>query len=616
MQFTPQSVGSLSAGITVTDNTLNVAGSTQQLSVSGTGINPGDTTATAVVTTPTAANIGQAITVTATVIDTAAGHTSTVPTGGVTFMDTVGSTVISLNGGSAVALSAGVAMLTGVTLSGAGTHTITANYVGVSGTFLASSNTTTLTVSKTPVVVAGPGSQPVQVVNGQAGSVTVTVTGPYSGLAVPSGSVTYNMVNSSSTSVGSGSAPLTAGSTSSTATVPIASSLAAGTYTVSASYSGDSNYAASSTAVTIQVLVGQITPTISWAQPSSAITYGTALTGFLNATALNGTTTIPGNFVYTATPQGGAPSAITGATVLGAGVYSLTAIFTPADTTTYSSVSASVPLTVAKAAPTVALSSSANTVLVTNPVIFTATVSSSAGTPSGSVSFFDGTTLLGSGVLTEGVATYTAMNLAVGAHTVTAQYGGNSNFSTLTSSTLSETVEDFSLNIATGGTTSATVTPGGMANYALVIGPNTGTSFPSAVSLSVTGLPPGATGTLTPNTLPAGAGPANVALMVQVPIQSASFFLRHNNLASSLTPAIMGMLILPFAGKIRRCADKRGRMILLFCGALLVTSLTGLSACGSRNSGFLGSPQRSYPLTVTATSGTLSHSTTVTLTVQ
>ena len=41
VQFTPQSVGSLSAGVAVTDNTLNVEGSTQQVSVSGAGTNPG-----------------------------------------------------------------------------------------------------------------------------------------------------------------------------------------------------------------------------------------------------------------------------------------------------------------------------------------------------------------------------------------------------------------------------------------------------------------------------------------------------------------------------------------------------------------------------------------------
>jgi hypothetical protein len=41
----------------------------------------------------------------------------------------------------------------------------------------------------------------------------------------------------------------------------------------------------------------------------------------------------------------------------------------------------------------------------------------------------------------------------------------------------------------------------------------------------------------------------------------------------------------------------------------------GLSGC-SRSSGFLGQQSTAYTLTVTGTSGTLSHSTNITLTVQ
>ena len=49
-----------------------------------------DTTATAVSTNPTTVVLGQPITITALVTDTTAGHTTTIPTGGVTFMDTLG----------------------------------------------------------------------------------------------------------------------------------------------------------------------------------------------------------------------------------------------------------------------------------------------------------------------------------------------------------------------------------------------------------------------------------------------------------------------------------------------------------------------------------------------
>ena len=80
------------------------------------------------------------------------------------------------------------------------------------------------------------------------------------------------------------------------------------------------------------------TPTITWATPA-AITYGTALSG----TQLNATASVAGTFTYT-------PPA---ATVLNAGTQTLSASFTPTDTTHYNSASATVSLTVNKATPTV-----------------------------------------------------------------------------------------------------------------------------------------------------------------------------------------------------------------------------------------------------------------------
>ena len=66
VEFTPQSAGSLSTGIVVTNNSLNLTATTQTIAVSGTGIAVADATAVAVSTNPTAANIGQPLTVTAT----------------------------------------------------------------------------------------------------------------------------------------------------------------------------------------------------------------------------------------------------------------------------------------------------------------------------------------------------------------------------------------------------------------------------------------------------------------------------------------------------------------------------------------------------------------------
>ena len=60
-----------------------------------------------------------------------------------------------------------------------------------------------------------------------------------------------------------------------------------------------------------------------------------------------------------------------------------------------------------------------------SPVTFTATVTAGA---TGTVTFNDGGTLLGSGTLSGGTATFTTGTLAVAAHSITASYGGDGSF--------------------------------------------------------------------------------------------------------------------------------------------------------------------------------------------
>src|SRR5262249_24261038 len=153
--------------------------------------------------------------------------------------------------------------------------------------------------------IAGPGTQPVQIIAGQSGLVPMTVTGHFSGVARPTGSLSYSILNSGNTSVASGSAPMTPGSTNSIATIPVATSLAAGSYNVSITYAGDSNYTASSAPTTVQVSISQITPIISWTPPVTTINAGTTLSAILNATASDVSNAIPGTFSYTAMVQGG-----------------------------------------------------------------------------------------------------------------------------------------------------------------------------------------------------------------------------------------------------------------------------------------------------------------------
>ena len=236
-----------------------------------------------------------------------------------------------------------------------------------------------------------------QVTHGQAGAIAVSVP-TAAGLAAPSGSVTYTITGTNGVAVSSGTVALTAGSGASSASVPVASTLASGSFTVALSYAGDTNYGAST--LSVAVVVAQLKPTVSFTPPSN-IVYGASLGSALSGSASYNSVAIPGVFSYTAGLTGGSAATITGATVLAAGPYTLTASFVPTDMTTYANATAQATLTVAKAAPSIALGSSNAVALVQDAITFSATVSFTPGPVSGNVSFFDGTssTALGTSAL-------------------------------------------------------------------------------------------------------------------------------------------------------------------------------------------------------------------------
>jgi hypothetical protein len=93
------------------------------------------------------------------------------------------------------------------------------------------------------------------------------------------------------------------------------------------------------------------------------------------------------------------------------------------------------------AVTTTVLSSSANPSNTGSSVTFTATISSSAGMPSGNVTFNDSGTPLGTVALSgSGVATFAISSLTAGTHTITASYSGASGFAASTSPALSQVV--------------------------------------------------------------------------------------------------------------------------------------------------------------------------------
>jgi hypothetical protein len=277
--------------------------------------------------------------------------------------------------------------------------------------------------------------------------------------------------------------------------------------------------------------------------------------------------------------------------------------------------------TAVQTATTVTLASNMATPFVGQAITFTATVKPTGfGTPTGTVSFYDGTTLIGSSALAVGSASVTT-TLAAGAHTITAVYAGGASFMGNTSAALALAVFDFNLTLGTTASGSQTVVPGQAVSYSLNLLP-VGGAFTFPITLSATGLPAGATATFTPQVITIGAGPASVAMTIQTAASGASLHRRSFVGAGYGGGTLaLSLLLLPFSRWTR--SKIRGMRPLTLCAALILSlaAIGGLSGCGS-GSGFFGQPPQSDTINVIGTAtgaggATLQHSIAViTLTVQ
>ena len=90
-------------------------------------------------------------------------------------------------------------------------------------------------------------------------------------------------------------------------------------------------------------------------------------------------------------------------------------------------------------------------------VTFMATVMPSSCT--GSVTFKDGATTLGTGTISGGTATYSTSTLAVGSHPIRGSYSGDSNCNSSTSASLSQTVSGSGGTLSTGTTLTSSLNP-------------------------------------------------------------------------------------------------------------------------------------------------------------
>ncbi len=375
---------------------------------------------TTVAVTPSATSIvyGQPVTISAAVTPNAVA--GSVPSGSMTFYD--GATALAPN-----STLAGAATSYTVSVPVVGSSTYGAQYAGD-----ANFSQSSLTSAVSAVVIGKasstltPSVPSATLVYNVGGAISVNVSGQFSGtgIAQPTGSITYT--------IGSGS-PQSAAIAAGSATVTIPASQAAGTFTITVNYAGDGNYnpaiaatinltvnkaaatvtlgglsalydgnthaatttttpaslaviftyGGSSTAPTAAgsytvvgtiddvnysgsatgtLTIGKADPVITWPTPAP-IAYGTVLSG----TQLNASANVPGTLIYS--PAAG--------TALSSGTHTLSASFAPTDTTDYNGASASLALTINPVALTITANNSQKIYGIANPA-FTGTVGGAA----------------------------------------------------------------------------------------------------------------------------------------------------------------------------------------------------------------------------------------------
>jgi hypothetical protein len=401
-------------------------------------------TNTAVASNTTPSVTGQAVTFTATI--TAGGNPVTTGNvafkiGGTTCSDaptTIGSAALNGSGQATSAAHAFNATETGAI--------VRACFDGATG-FNASEGSTTQTVNKANTSTSLSDS-PTSSTVGQTVTFTPTVTATAPGAGTPTGTVTvYEFTTGNCTAPG-GDGALGSGAPGTGINI---SSLTAGNHTITACYSGDDDFNASSGTDTHSVsLIVTTTEIASDANPSVA---GQTVT--FTATVKNGVNPIgaQGNVAFKLGGTSCSNATTTLATVGldGSGQAQTSHAFLATDSpqsvracyagnTSYASSEGSLTQTINKASTTTTLGSSPNPSTYGQTVTFTATVapvSPGSGTPTGSVSFRkfasgscaspDGL-LLGSAALSGGTASVTFNALAVGSPQITACYAGDANY--------------------------------------------------------------------------------------------------------------------------------------------------------------------------------------------
>jgi len=528
------------------------------------------------------------------------------PTGTVKFFDN--GTLI----GTAPVMN-GVATLPTATLP-IGTDPITATYSGDGNYATANSGPLNVVVNKAAgadTVVGAPNPAS----SGTPVTLTFTVA-PVNGVA-PTGVVTFY---NGTTPIGTGTVNASGVATLTTSSLPV------GADPITAKYPGDNTYSAGAptTTETITAVVGTsdtltATPnptvfgnpvTLTYCIPvvSGAVAPTGTVTFTVGGTTINtpvtiGTTPVNGCYVATTTTSSlpvGAPTTVTGT-------------YAPGPTSGYGPDAPTATVTVAPVNPTSVLTySPTSPTCSTTLVTLTDTIAAVNGVaPTGTVQFYgivSGVTqALGTPqTVVNGVATLT-IALPCGTTGIYGIYTGVSPYGASTTPTVPLSLADFTIAATPPA---QTVNPGDTVVYTVSLAGAGGVAYTSPVTLSATGLPPGATVAFGTPTYVPGVGPTPTTMTIVTSPTVAMNRPTHGN------GMYYGLLLLPLLGirRIRRKIRALPKGIAYCLAALLL--LGGLGAMTGCSGGYFGGGPNTYTITVTGTSGTLTHSTTVTLTLE